>query len=216
MPPRPAINQIHVLGSSLARKSVLLALLPCLQDVSWPASPTPGDTPCRCCEFAGEVGWGAGEEGWDPELVSTGVPWDGAALLGDFAPIKGTAANHGAPLLQHKHTHTGRSDDIMTWLCASYLGGLIIIIIIFLSRSSASEQCPSRQGCGSHHCVGLPCLRKGEILITPGLTKRVSSCRMKKASEHLAGSLGWWRQPAGALHAPTPDPCTGGRPWVLV
>lgn len=57
----------------------------------------------------------------------------------------------------------------MTWLCVSYLGGLIIIIIIiFLSRSSASEQCPSRQGRSSHHCVGLPCLRKGEILITPG------------------------------------------------
>ena len=56
----------------------------------------------------------------------------------------------------------------MTWLCVSYLGGLIIIIIFFLSRSFASEQCPSRQGCGSHHCVELPCLRKGEIFITPG------------------------------------------------
>lgn len=54
----------------------------------------------------------------------------------------------------------------MTWLCVSYLRGLIIIIIIiFLSRSSASEQCRSRQHCSSHHCVGLPSLRKGEILI---------------------------------------------------
>lgn len=56
----------------------------------------------------------------------------------------------------------------MTWLCVSYLRGLIIIIIIFLSRSFAAEQCPCRQGRGSHHCVGLPCLRKGEIVIAPG------------------------------------------------
>lgn len=40
VPPRPAINLIHVLGSSLARKSVLLALLRSLQDMSQPASPT--------------------------------------------------------------------------------------------------------------------------------------------------------------------------------
>lgn len=69
------------------------------------------------------MGWGAGGEGWDPQLISMGTPWDRVALLGDFVPIKGAAASRGALLLQHKHTHRGRSDDIMSWLCASYLGG---------------------------------------------------------------------------------------------
>lgn len=100
----------------------------------------------------------------------------------------------------------------MTWLCASYLGGLIIIIIIFLSRSSASEQCPSWQGCGSHHCVGLPCLRKGGDPYHPRLTGQVSSCRSRKASEHLVGSLGHCQQPVGVLQAPTPNPCIWGGP----
>lgn len=61
------------------------------------------------------------QERWDRELEK-GVRtpslslWDGAELLRDFAP--------GEPLLQHKraHTHTGRRDDITTWLCVSYLG----------------------------------------------------------------------------------------------
>lgn len=107
---------------------------------------------------------GCWRRGSGPTAHLHGCTMDKAARLGDFAPIKGTVAL----LLQHKHTYRGRSDDITTWLFVSYLGGLIIIIIIFLSRSSACEQCPCRQGCGSHHCVGLPCLRKGEIFITPG------------------------------------------------
>lgn len=53
-----------------------------------------------------EVGQGAEAEGWDPQLISMGTPWDRAALPGDFAPNKGTAVSCGALLLQHKHTHT--------------------------------------------------------------------------------------------------------------
>jgi len=113
VPPRPAINQIHVLGPSLACKSVLLAPLPSLRDVSWPASPTtalPPQETLRAGAASLQERWDGELEkrvGQDPQLLSTGTP-------GDFAPMKGTAASHGAPLLQHKHTQRGR-EAMISW-----------------------------------------------------------------------------------------------------